>query len=83
MIEYSMADVDFPNVTIVNQLNQALLLYGGSNSLLSNSQSRKCGVALHDANKHHSVKRYIRYVYHVIPMKFYKALVYVYIREHN
>ena len=41
-------DINLPNGTIIDHLNKTLILYGGSNSLLSTSQAREFSIFVHD-----------------------------------
>ena len=45
--------IDLTNGTLISHLKETPLLNGGSNYLLSTSQSHEFGVAIHDIDKPH------------------------------
>ena len=58
-------------------MNDTPILRFGANSLLSTEQDHYFGVAIHDVANRHGDKQYIHSDNQVVPMKFYKALMYV------
>ena len=74
-------DVKLSIVTIIYQLNENPLLHGDDNFLLPIKQRCKFGVDFHYDEKFHGGKHYIHDRYSLIPMKFYKYLMYMPIQE--
>ena len=69
--------IDLPNGKVIIKLNKNQLLHGGENYLLSTAHAHEFGPSIHDVAKQHGEKQYIHDDNRVIPMKFYKALMYV------
>ena len=73
--------IELTNGTIINHMNMTPLLHGGSNSLIYAPQSCVFSVVVYDVAWHNGGSWYIHAIDWVIPMKFYKYLVYVPIQE--
>ena len=63
------AAIDLPRRTVIIQLNEAPLLHGGSNSLLSTAQAREGGVIVDDVAKRHGGWQHIQDEDYIIPLK--------------
>ena len=81
LIKSAAVSIDLPTGTIIIQLNEAPLLQGGFNSLLSTFQAREFGIKVDDVAARHGGGQEIQAGNQVIPFKVRQALLYASIRE--